>query len=43
MTFSTSERFESGYSEDSIEFYSKLQDNKLTITTIEYDYNSSKK
>ena len=42
--FLASERFESGYySEDSIEFYSKLQDNKLTITTIEYDYNSSKK
>ena len=32
-----SERFEGGfYSEDSIEFYSKLQDKKLFITTIKY-------
>ena len=39
-----SERYESGYfSEDSIEFYSKLLDNKLIITTIEYGYDSSKK
>ena len=38
--FLKSERYESGYfSEDSIEFYSKLLDNKLIITTIEYGYN----
>ena len=42
--FLKSERYESGYfSEDSIEFYSKLLDNKLIITTIEYGYYSSKK
>ena len=42
--FLKSERYESGYfSEDSIEFYSKLLDNKLIITTIEYPYNFSKK
>ena len=39
-----SERYESGYfSEDSIEFYSKLLNNKLIITTIEYGYDYSKK
>ena len=38
------ERYESGYfSEDSIEFYSKLLKNKLIITTIEYGYDSLKK
>ena len=42
--FLKSERYESGYfSEDSIEFYSKLLNNKLIITTIEYGYDSSKK
>ena len=42
--FPKSERFESGFfSEDSIEFYSKLLDNKLIITTIEYGYDSSQK
>ena len=42
--FLKSERYESGYfSEDSIEFYSKLLDNKLIITTIEYGYDFSKK
>ncbi|MBO8243542.1 hypothetical protein HA145_03515 [Prochlorococcus marinus XMU1411] len=42
--FLKSERYESGYfSEDSIEFYSKLLDNKLIITTIEYGYDTSKK
>ena len=42
--FLKSERYESGYfSEDSIEFYSKLLDDKLIITTIEYSYDSSKK
>ena len=42
--FLKSERYESGYfSEDSIEFYSKLLGNKLIITTIEYGYNFSKK
>jgi hypothetical protein len=42
--FLKGERYESGYfSEDSIEFYSKLLDNKLIITTIEYGYNFSKK
>ena len=38
--FLKSERYESSYfSEDSIEFYSKLLGNKLIITTIEYGYN----
>ena len=42
--FLKSERYESGYySEDSIEFYSKLLDNKLIITSIEYGHNFSKK
>ena len=42
--FLKSERYESGYfSEDSIEFYSKLLGNKLIINTIEYGYDSSKK
>ena len=42
--FLKSERYESGYfSEDSIEFYSNLLDDKLIITTIEYGYNFSKK
>ena len=42
--FLKSERYESGYfSEDPIEFYSKLLDNKLIIITIEYGYNSPKK
>ena len=39
-----SERYESGYfSEDSIEFNSKLLKNKLIITNIEYGYDSSQK
>ena len=43
MNFSKSERYESGYfSEDSIEFYSKLLDKKLIITNIEYGHDSSK-
>ena len=38
------ERFEGGFfSEGSIEFYSKLRQNKLVITTIEYGYNFSNK
>ena len=41
--FLKNERFESGYfSEDSTDFYSKLMNNKLIITTIEYDHDSSK-
>ena len=40
--FLKSERYESGYfSEDSIEFNSKLLKNKLIITEIEYGYDSS--
>ena len=42
--FLKSERYESGYfSEDSVEFYSKLLDSKLIITTIEYGNDFSKK
>ena len=42
--FLKSERYESGYfSEDSIEFNSRLLKNKLIITKIEYAYDSSQK
>ena len=40
--FLKKQRFESGFfSEDSIEFYSRILDNKLIITTIEYGNDSS--